>query len=278
MILGRLNSKIFSSIIILFLFGDFAFAQSSKNQSKIATIADITVPEGYSRIITDKNSFANWIRKLPLKPAGSNVRDFRGNIFKSTDDSTVAFVINWPIAGKRLEQCMDILVRFYAEYLWNMQEQVKLSLPLPGRHLLKWTDWQLGYRPKFKGINFELIKSTKFNSSKNNYNQYLNLIFAETHTQQFYYAYPEINRHEVRIGDFIVKKGVKGHAVLIVDLAKNANGNLIALIGQGDTPACEFYLLNYKTKNPWFPLRFDKEALPLPIRKKMTWDGLRRFE
>ena len=65
---------------------------------------------------------------------------------------------------------------------------------------------------------------------------------------------------------------------MIVDMAKNTNGDLIALIGQGDTPACEFYLLNYKKENPWFPIDFDVEVLPLPIRKKMSWDGLRRFD
>ena len=56
------------------------------------------------------------------------------------------------------------------------------------------------------------------------------------------------------------------------------NGNFRALIGQGDSPACQFYLLNYKNKFAWFPVDFNKKSLPLPIRKKMTWDGLRRFD
>jgi len=173
---------------------------------------------------------------------------------------------------------MDILVRFYSEYLWEKNEQGNLSLPLPGKQSLKWSDWQQGYRPKFRGINFDLIKSEKCNFAKNNFNKYLNLIFAESHTQQFYFAYPVIERQNIQVGDFIVKKGVKGHAVMIVDLAQNANGDLIALIGQGDTPACEFYLLIYNNDNPWIPLNFSEELIPLPIKKKMTWDGLRRFE
>ena len=81
----------------------------------------------------------------------------------------------------------------------------------------------------------------------------------------------------MQIGDFIVKKGTKGHVVIIVDLARNKEGNLIALIGQGDTPACQFYLLNYKKDNPWFPINTTNEVLPLPIKKEMRWEGLRRF-
>ena len=178
MILRILNSKIITTIILIFLFINFANSQTSSSQDTILTIGDIPVPEEYTRIFSEKVSFADWIRRLPLKPPNSPVQDFRNNIFKSKDDTTVAAVINWSINGKRLEQCMDILVRFYAEYLWEKQKQEKLRLPLPGNKLLYWQDWQKGYRPKFKGINYEFIKSEKYNSSKTNYEKYLNLIFA----------------------------------------------------------------------------------------------------
>ena len=64
---------------------------------------------------------------------------------------------------------------------------------------------------------------------------------------------------------------------MIVDLARDKDGKLVALIGQGDTPACQFYLLNFKKGNPWFPIDIKKEILPLPIKKEMRWKGLRRF-
>jgi hypothetical protein len=264
----------FFYLLFFILFG-FLFSQKSSTNTILSTF---NPPNGYKKLNIVKNGFSDWIRNLPLKPSKSDVLDFRGKIFKSKNDTTVAAVIDWSIRGKRLEQCMDLLVRFYAEYLWENKEHRKLALPLPGKQLLKWSEWEKGFRPKFSGINFDLIKSEKYNPTKSNFNIYLNLIFAESHTQQFYYAYPAIKRQEVQIGDFIVKRGVKGHAVMIVDLAQNENGELIALIGQGDTPACEFYLLNYKKNQPWFPLDFSKEVIPLPIKKKMTWDGLRRFE
>ncbi len=262
-------------LTIQFILFEFSIGQPNSGNTILSCI---NPPAGFHRVEIRKNSFAEWLRNLQLKPPESPVVDFRGKIFKSKDDTTVAAVIDWEIKGRRFDQCMDILVRFYAEYLWDKEELEKLNLPLPGKQSLKWTDWEKGFRPKFKGINFDLVKSEKYNSSKKNYNKFLNLVFAESHTQQFYYAYSVIEKQNVQVGDFIVKRGVKGHAVMIVDLAIDPEGNLVALIGQGDTPACEFYLLNYKKDDPWIPLDFSKEIIPLPINKKMTWDGLRRFE
>jgi hypothetical protein len=157
------------------------------------------------------------------------------------------------------------------------EQKDKIVFPLPGGYRLKWSEWRQGVRPHFKGIAVQFKKSTGPDSSRYSFEKYLRTLFAESHTQQFYHAYKPIAQYQVQIGDFIVKKGSKSHAVMIVDMAHNDRGDTIALIGHGDTPACQFYLLNYEKNNPWFPLDFKQEKLPLPIRRVMTWDGLRRF-
>ena len=120
-------------------------------------------------------------------------------------------------------------------------------------------------------------KTQQTDSSYKNFESYLRTIYAESHTQQFFHAYIAIDRRKFQVGDFIVIKGSKAHAVMIVDLAKDEQGNMKMLVGHGDTPACQFYLLSYKKNQPWFPVDFDEEILPLPIRRKMKWSGLRRF-
>jgi len=243
------------------------------------TIADIQLPSAdYKRVAVEKEGFAQWLRNLPLKEIGSPVLDFRGNIFKNGEDSSVAAVIRWNIYGRYLEQCMDIVIRMYAEYLWQRGDVKNLGLPLPGGTWLLWAQWRAGFRPYFKGLNVNLKKSTSPDSSYSCFKGYLHMIFSESHTQQFYHSYQPIQRREVQIGDFIVRKGTKGHAVMIVDIARNSRGELIALIRNGDTPACHFFLLNYTRDNPWIPLSLDNDVIPLPLRRKMTWDGLRRFD
>ena len=234
-------------------------------------------PLGYKRTQTEKGTFAHYLRNLPLLPDESAVKNYRGNIKKSKKDTTVAAVFDYPIKGKKLEQCMDILQRLWAEYLCSQQLSEKIAFYLPGGFLLKWEDWKSGLRPKYQGLKVLLIKNADLDSTRNNFEKYLWEIFYRSNTQTAYFAYPKIERQNLQIGDFIVKKGKRGHAVLIFDLAVDAFGNKVALIGHGDTPACEFHLLNYKKDDPWFPIEQTKNYPPLPIKKKMYWEGLRRF-
>jgi len=243
-----------------------------------STIGSIPLPSNsYHRVKVEATSFGKWLRDLPLKNNNSPVLDYRGKIFKSGTDSIVAGVVNWDIKNRRLEQCMDILIRLYAEYSWEYNKTTPLSLPLPGGYWLGWEEWKNGFRPVFKGINVKLKKKAISDSTTLTFRRYLNTIYNASHTQQFYHAYQAVDRTKVQIGDFIVKKGSKGHAIMIVDLAKNEHGDLIALIGNGDTPACQFFLLNFRTGQPWIPLVFVEDILDLPLRRKMSWDGLRRF-
>jgi hypothetical protein len=269
-----LHFRFFYLFFLMFLFNFTSNSVCVDNNSIIETIP---VPFGFSRVSVDSAGFAGWLRNLVLKSPGSSVLDYRGKVYKSGNDSTVSAVVDWDILGQRMEQCMDILVHFYAEYLRQNNRENEIHFPLPGGYWLDWKDWKNGWRPIFKGITMTLGKKAAYDSSQKAFISYLNTIFAESHTQQFYHGYKVIDRHNVQIGDFIVTQGSKSHAVMIMDLAVNEQGQLIALIGHGDTPACQFYLFNYQKNNPWFPLNFENDHLPLPIRKKMSWDGLRRF-
>ena len=249
---------------------DHSFSQS--------TIGNIPLPStNYKRIEAKSGSFADWLRNLPLKKKGADVLNYRDGIFKSGQDTTVAFVVDLDIEGRRLEQCMDLLVRLYSDYLWKNKLTDSLKLPLPGGFWLNWENWKNGFRPLFKGIDVKIMKTSPSDTSYRSYNSYLRTVYSESHTQQFYHAYQSVERRDLQIGDIIIKKGTKGHAIMVVDLAKNEIGDMIALIGNGDTPACQFFLLNHKKNKPWIPLDFNRERIDLPLKRKMTWDGLRRF-
>ena len=237
----------------------------------------IKTPPGFKRITVPPNSFAGWLRNLPLKPEASAVLDYRGRIKKSADDTTVAAVVNMNIHGKNLDQCMDILMRLRSEYLISKKRKQKITFPLPDGTMLSWQAWKSGYRFRLKNYHFQLYKATSQDSSQRNFEIYLRNIFDYTGTQAFYHYYKTIPYDSLKIGDFIVKKNPHGHAVMIIDIAEDSSGNKIALFGQGDTPACQFYVLNFRKNNPWFPISESQEKPPLPIKKSMKWSGLRRF-
>jgi hypothetical protein len=261
-----LTSAIFAASI-------FSSAENSKNR----IIKQIAVPRGYERVLVPKDSFGAWLRRMPLKPADSPALDYKNRIKKSADDTTVAAVAAMNIYGKNLDQCMDILMRLYAEYLLAQRLDHKIAFPLPDGTMLSWLQWESGFRFYFKGYHFHLRKSAPADTADENFEKYLRAVFEYSGTQAFYHYYQSVTFDSLRIGDFIVKKNPHGHAVMVVDLAQDQSGNKIALFGQGDTPACQFYLLNYKTDNPWFPISKKQDHPPLPIKKAMKWTGLRRF-
>lgn len=233
-------------------------------------------PAGYKRIKIEQNSFAGYIRSLPVLTDSVNVMDFRNRIWKKTEDSTLAGVVPVNISGQRLWQCMDILIRFHVDYLAK-KGSYEMNYPLPDGTKLSWSEWKEGIRPVFKGMHFKKISKVKRDSSHTNFKKYLNTIFEYSGTQSFWHYYPDIDLKDIQPADFIVKKGKNGHAVLIIDIAENMMGEKIALIGQGDTPACQFYILKQSNANPWFKIDPQLTYPNLPIKKKMLWEGLRRF-
>ena len=82
---------------------------------------------------------------------------------------------------------------------------------------------------------------------------------------------------DLRPGDFFIQLGSPGHAVLVLDLAVDARGRRVALLGQGYMPAQDFHLLRAGDGSAWFRLRGG-----VPLRtplwpKPFLWRQLRRF-
>jgi hypothetical protein len=84
---------------------------------------------------------------------------------------------------------------------------------------------------------------------------------------------------DMQIGDVFIQEGNPyGHAVIVVDMAKNHDtGEKIFMVAQSFMPAQSIHILKNTNKNdsPWYPLNFG-EKLRLP-----SWtfnkNDLRRF-
>jgi hypothetical protein len=63
--------------------------------------------------------------------------------------------------------------------------------------------------------------------------------------------------------------------VLVLDVAVNAAGERVALLGQGFLPAQDFHVLSPGEGGPWFSLEGSEVATP--FWKPFPWSSLRRF-
>ena len=82
-------------------------------------------------------------------------------------------------------------------------------------------------------------------------------------------------------GDFFVQPGSPGHSVVILDVAVDAGGRFVALIGQGFMPAQDFHVV--KGEGPkiidgvWFVLPKAGEVLATPSWRPFKRQEARRF-
>jgi|AMFO01.1.fsa_nt_gi hypothetical protein len=92
---------------------------------------------------------------------------------------------------------------------------------------------------------------------------------------------PRVRFAHLRAGDFFIQPppspGSLGHAVVILDLARDPRGRLRALLGEGYTPAQDFHVLWAPGGGAWYrlaPHRGVQTPLwPVPF----TFTQLRRF-
>ena len=126
---------------------------NTKSQNDFATIKKIPLPEGYKRITVEENSFAEWLRNMPLKK-DRTVYLFNGS--QKINQQAQFAVLDISVGKKNLQQCADAVIRLRAEYLFanNKFEQIhftdndgttyNFSPPYTTEHFKKYLDVVFG--------------------------------------------------------------------------------------------------------------------------------------
>jgi hypothetical protein len=83
---------------------------------------------------------------------------------------------------------------------------------------------------------------------------------------------------DVRPGDVFVRGGFPGHAIIVLDVATDAEGRLALLMAQSFMPAQDIHILKnywYRKTSPWFLM--DKGGVFRSRYWSFDWSHLRRF-
>ncbi|RKG63649.1 hypothetical protein D7V80_29905 [Corallococcus sp. CA054B] len=232
-------------------------------------------PEGYSRVALEAGSFGAWLRGLPLRPEGSPVRDFQGKTVLAASDSRLAAVGELDVGTANLQQCADSILRLHAEWRWASGQSERIAYRFTSGHLASWPRYAAGERARVSGSKVTWVPgSAAADSSRAAFRNYLNLLFTYAGTLSIQAEGARPTREQLRPGDFFVLGGSPGHTVLVLDVATNAKGERVALMGQGFTPAQDFHVLAGRD-GPWFPLEGESVATPFWAPFPMT--SLRRL-
>lgn len=250
----RISRKIILLIVsILF----FSFTKESLNKVEVKTIKERYVtPSGYERTIESKNSFAEYLRNLPLKPSGTLVKYYNGST--KPNNNVYDAVIDLPIGNKDLHQCADAVMRLRADYFFQQKQYDKIHFNFTNGFRVDYSKWRQGYRIAIKGNKTSWAKTSKPTDSQQEYWKYLKIIFNYAGTASLSKEMNPIAVSDIQIGDVFIKGGFPGHAVIVVDMAVNPKNNQkIILLAQSYMPAQEIQILvnpsiSSSTKFCWY--------------------------
>ncbi|WP_043429593.1 DUF4846 domain-containing protein [Cystobacter fuscus] len=232
-------------------------------------------PEGYTRVALEEGSFGAWLRGLPLRPEGTPVLDFQGRTILPAKNDSLAAVAELDVGRADLQQCADSLIRLHAEWLWSRGDKERIAYRFTNGDLASWPRYAQGERARVSGSKVTWEKRGPVDGSRAAFQKYLDLVFTYAGTLSLAAGKRRPSREDVRPGDFFVLGGSPGHTVMVLDVARDAEGRRVALLGQGFTPAQDFHVLSPGDAGPWFSLEGDTVATP--FWAPFPWSSLRRW-
>lgn len=242
------------------------------------TIAErFSPPINYTRLKSDKNSFAEFLQNTSLKPHGTLVHYYSG---EEKSNKVAAAVLSYDVGNKDLQQCADAVMRLRAEYLYQTKQFDALHFNFTNGFKAEYSKWRSGYRIAVKGNKVSWVKTTKESTSYQSFREYLNMVFTYAGTASLTKELKQITLTQMQIGDVFIKGGSPGHAVIVVDMAINPKTNKkIFMVAQSYMPAQDIHILintNKPAISPWYDLEETASEIETP---EWTFDNnqLKRF-
>lgn len=212
-------------------------------------------PEGYERKPKDSSSFGFYLRNLPLKRHGSPVHLYNGSL-KGNQSAHVA-VVDMSVGKRDLQQCADAVMRLRAEYLFHNKLYPDIHFRFVSGFNCEYTKWREGNRVALKGNAVFWQKTAAADKSYSSFLKYMETVFNYASTLSLEKELRSIELKDVEIGDVLIRGGSPGHAVIVVDLAENTDGEKLVLLAQSYMPAQEIQVLMNPmngTISPWYNL------------------------
>ena len=242
-------------IFLLLIVTNITQAQNNTkiNQSGKTIKTRINTPEGFYRITHPNNSFENYLQNLALKPHGSKVYFYNGII--KPNHWVYQAVVDIEIGNRNLQQCADAIMRLRAEYLYSQKKYDQIKFNFTNGFCCEYLKWMQGHRIIVERDNVCWKKKATIANTYPSFRKYMNIVFAYAGTLSLEKELKPVNIKDLKTGDVFIQGGSPGHAVLVVDVAKNSKNQKIFLLAQSYMPAQDIHILkNLKNKelSPWF--------------------------
>ncbi len=242
---------------------DEQFTNCRGSSSGYKTIGEIPTPRGYKRIIDKRNSFGAWLRKINLK---HDPRIYLFNGRMRDNQSTQFAVLDMPVGDKDLQQCADAIMRLRAEYFFNQGNIDSIRFNATDGTELSFAKWMKGERYRLKGARLEPYGSGfRGGNKRQQVEQFLEVVFSYCGTISLSKETKPVNDlNNLQGGDIFIKAGSPGHAMIVVDVAMNDEGEKIFMLAQGFMPAQSIHIVKNlldETLSPWYRVTHDLKMI-----------------
>jgi hypothetical protein len=214
--------------------------QSPASSGKSVVSTRFSVPEGYERMASEKQSFPAFLRSLPLLPAGSPVRYYTGEPVKTPSVVPFAAVLDMDVGRKDLQQSPQSMIRLWAEYLFGQQQFLSIRFSIRNGKLIPYDKWAQGMNIVVDGE----AHWTKTPSDPHRYltfRHYLDFIFRYSDWNTLRRDLQPVAPADLQPGDVLLRDNC---AAMVLDMAiQTQTGEKIVLLVGGGTPAQSIHVL-----------------------------------
>lgn len=207
----------------------------------------VAPPEGFEREPVAADSWQHWLRHLPTYRFDQRVHLHTGE----ARPCALPAVIALDVGERNLQQCADSILRLHAEWAWSTDRADELGYHFTSGHQSDWADWAEGERFRVQGSRVERVRTGRRDRSHAGFRSWLSHLFRYAGTRSLPRDTAAVAAAEpIRAGDVFVQPGGPGHAVIVLDVAVDAAGQRVALIGQGFMPAQQFHVVGPASAPP----------------------------
>lgn len=203
-------------------------------------IDDIPTPRGFTRIAAAEESFAGWLRSIPLKKE-KTVYLYNGKL--KPNQSAQFAVIDIATGKKDLQQCADVVMRLRAEYLFQYKKYNEIAFM---DYAGKWYRWD-------------------GSDQRGAFDNYLQTVFGWCGSASLQKQLRPVTVFtDIKPGDVLVQGGFPGHAVIVADMAVNKEGKKVYLLVQGYQPAQDMHVLVNPVDvalSPWYSVEGEGDVI-----------------
>ena len=229
--------------------------------AKYPSVKSIPVPKSYKRVDIKPGSFGEYLRNLELKTENNKVYLHTGEL--KWNQTAQYAVLKIDVGTRDLQQCADAVMRLRGEYLFAQKQYSNI-------HFNFLSDGKPRYYKDY----------AKGDLSHKKFRKYMDYIFSYANTASLKNELTKVNSiNDIQIGDVFIQKGRPyGHAITVMDVAKNESGEIIFMLSQSYMPAQDIHILknpNNENLSPWY--KVNSNGILITPEWSFKYEDLMRF-